>query len=97
MESVFLGAVAIILTWLTAGVLMLCFAPVFVQRGAPLGAKVALVARSAAVMPMVFIMHGAMPAIVLATEDMPPEEEERFSRWKAQFCQCPGCRAERGE
>lgn len=97
MESVFLGALAIILTWLTAGVLMLCFAPVFVQRGAPLGARLGVVARSAAILPFVYIMHGVMPAIVLATDDMPPEEEERFSRWKQRFCQCPGCRAERGE
>lgn len=97
MEIVFSGVLAVALTWAVVGLLMFCTTPVFIQRGAPASVKVKVVILSALRMPAMWLAGVGVPAVVVATDDMPPEEEARYDDWKQSHCQCEECRRERGE
>jgi hypothetical protein len=97
MGDILLAMVGIACVWMLTGVLLLCFTPVFIQRGAPLLTRAAMVADAALRFPAHYIVHGSAPAVSVKQGIMPPEEEERFKDWMTQFCQCDACRRERGE
>ena len=90
----------ITLAWAAFGLfLFMFFTPVYVSSGAPFRAKVGITFVSCFVLPYLLFTIGKLPSALITNQNMDAEEEEKVKQFlaKTRNCDCPACRARRGE
>lgn len=84
--------------WWLIGVLMVALAPsIYVSKDAPLTAKLGALWAAGWAYPKLFLIMGRLPSMIISPAQPTPEEAERITEFQKSQCQCPRCRAERGE
>ena len=94
----------LVLMWFALGFLWVTFGMEILMPPAPwhppLSAKFQMMFVASFTMPWLFITVGALPkkmAMIPEPDSIPPETREAFLNWRKAQCDCPSCRAERGE
>lgn len=98
MSTVFtvIGA-AVVLWWLAGLALVAFFCQHYVEPEAPLSARMQTLFSAAFHMPWFALVNGSLPIILLMPSEPTPEQEAKFEKWRLDNCNCPACKARRGE
>lgn len=101
MQTVFTVLGAALIAWWAFGVFLMAFCvPVYVSKGAPVKAKLATVGISGFILPYLLFVYRKLPrASAIMPVEPTPEDWNDYAKWQDSLapCDCPNCRARRGE
>lgn len=84
--------------WWTLGILLAVFGcQTYMHPQAPLTARMSTLFSAGWAMPQMLLTNGSLPLIVVMPAEPSPQDEAAFEAWRKANCNCPSCRANRGE
>lgn len=87
----------VVVWWLFGMTLVAFFCQHYVEEGAPITARLSTLFSAGFAIPLILITTGSLPTILLMPADATPEQEAKFDEWRKANCNCPNCKARRGE
>lgn len=87
----------VVLWWVFGILLVTFFCQTYVEPSAPLSARVGTLFLAGFAMPWLLLTMGGLPIVLLMPADATPEQDAAFEKWRLENCNCPACKARRGE